>query len=140
MRSFVFWGEFEDTKSPFEIISPLGDNLQNRVNLDFRVGINYFDKIQASIDQLLVENDDAKKKKRISFTLEGPIDVLEDNVVKSFPKGKRKDWGKKFEIEFGIKVLEESGWANVFTFSIFDIGDDTIEHGYRFPALFIKVS
>ena len=113
---------------------------QNRVNLGFRVGINYFDKIQANIDRLLVENDDSKKKKRIRFTLEGPIDVLEDNVVKSFPKGKRKDWGKKFRIEFGIKVLEESGWANVFTFSIFDIGDDTIEHGYRFPALFIKVS
>ena len=140
MRSFVFWGEFEDTKSPFEIISPLADNLQNRVNLDFRVGINYFDKIQASIDQLLVENDDAKKKKRISFTLEGPIDVLEDNVVKSFPKGTKKDWGKKFKIKFGIKVLEESGWANVFTFSIFDIGDDTKEHGYQFPALFLKVS
>ena len=140
MRSFVFWGEFEDTKSPFEIISPLGDNLQNRVNLDFRVGINYFDKIQASIDQLLVENDDAKKKKRISFTLEGPIDVLEDNVVKSFPKGKKKNWGKKFKIRFGIKVLEESGWANVFTFSIFDIGDDTKKHGYQFPALFLKVS
>ena len=140
MRSFVFWEEFEDTKSPFEIISPLADNLQNRVNLDFRVGINYFDKIQASIDQLLVENDDAKKKKRISFTLEGPIDVLEDNVVKSFPKGEKKDWGKKFKIKFGIKVLEESGWANVFTFSIFDIGDDTKEHGYQFPALFLKVS
>ena len=113
---------------------------QNRVNLGFRVGINYFYKIQAIIDRLLVENDDSKKKKRIRFTLEGPIDVLEDNVVKSFPKGKRKDWGKKFRIEFGIKVLEESGWANVFTFSIFDIGDDTLEHGYRFPALFIKVS
>ena len=140
MRSFVFLGEFEDTKSPFEIISPLADNLQNRVNLDFRVGINYFDKIQASIDQLLVENDDAKKKKRISFTLEGPIDVLENNVVKSFQKGKKKIGEKKFKIKFGIKVLEESGWANVFTFSIFDIGDDTKEHGYQFPALFLKVS
>ena len=119
----------------------LADNLQNRVkSLGFRVRINYFDEIQASIDQLLVENDDAKKKKRISFTLEGPIDVLEDNVVKSFPKGKKKNWGKKFKIRFGIKVLEESGWANVFTFSIFDIGDDTKKHGYQFPALFLKVS
>ena len=119
----------------------LADNLQNRVkSLGFRVGINYFDEIQAIIDRSLVENDDAKKKKRIKFTLEGPIDVLEDNVVKTFPKGKRKNWGKEFRIEFGIKVLEESGWANVFIFSIFDIGDDTIEHGYRFPALFIKVS
>ena len=101
-------GEFEDTKSPFEIISPLADNLQNRVNLDFRVGINYFDKMQASINQLLVEKDDAKKKKRISFTLEGPIDVLENNVVKSFQKGKKKIGEKNLRLNLELKY-----WKNL---------------------------
>ena len=88
----------------------------------------------------MVESDGAKKKKNIKFTLEGPINILEANVVKTFTKGEKRNWGKEFRIAFGIKVLEESGWANVFTFSIFDVGDESQEHGYRFPALFIKVS
>ena len=108
--------------------------------MDFRVGINYFDEIKANIDRLMVENDDAKEKKKIDFKLEGPVDVLEANVVKTFSKGQKRNWGKEFRIKFGIKVLENSGWANVFTFSIFDVDYDSQEHGYQFPALFIKVS